>query len=312
MSSINERKVTPKTEAKGLYCKYYNDDKERSIEFPGIKVDVAIYDVPRNSIINVTELSNLLITRGHLWSLQGTFNERIHHIFSEYYDEIQATDYFIAPINITKSRGRKDLPTITFCVVLWLLQNYKKNILFIDPVDYEKSEGYVSVSNITRFYKQLSNFDFGKITYTFDGYKEVNNQRNGGEYIGDMKDKISETIGDKVVWWSVKLSNPKYNSVGKINSELLKTIFEDIAYLSLGFVHLSKTSCLNKNEFPSCIYYILDEFSLYAMYTAALIHYANNFITNGNIMILRYFRGQHVVMDTEPEKYENVRPEHEK
>ena len=218
------------------------------------------------------------------------------------WDFIQQHDLFLLPIDLNKKqRGYKkcDLPNVTFALTVHML---KRNIEFVvvDPI-YKGTDSFVNIVNFSHVLRSLQDSKCRVSTAihaTSDvpsgGWRGVFYQRGSGVPDKDTSLAITAATGlfDQTI--NVKLTVGKYDKGGRPSWTTCYSEFKHSNSLILHqhsvideFISKKRLRTLNR------VYYVLDEFSAYAAYTAvAILGYGLEHAA----YVLCYFKGEYTPM----------------
>ncbi len=199
--------------------------------------------------------------------------QQVTSFFFNKWEDMKKWDFFYFPMNIeAKAQGRKkiDLPNVCFAVTLLMLEN---DIEFIvaDPL-HKGTDPTVRVINYSEVYRQLV-VARCKVQTGFStqrGLSSVFYQRGTGT--PDLKTYAAIETACSLTRESVMhchLTTGKYEKMH--GEDCYRDFKKSVATLLHQFTIIDPYSRAKKEDYLHKLYFVLDEFSAYAGYTAAAI-----------------------------------------
>ena len=248
-------------------------------------------------VFDFSVLFETLFTHHH----GGSMMERVEDFLKPHWHFIRTHHLFLLPINLNKKReGKKcDLPNVAFCLTFLM---FKQGIRFIivDPL-YHGTDETVKIINFTEVLTQLQHPSRGARVMTPKnmGEKKAGSleyifyQRGSGTPDKKTRDLMYEASGTKN-HLEVRLTVGKYDRGGRPTwTSCYKEFKSSVALILHELSVLDEFAKAKELNNIHRIFFVLDEFSLYAAYTAvAIIAYDVVPVTS----LLCYFNGRYTPM----------------
>jgi len=201
--------------------------------------------------------------------------EQVSNFFQDKWDYLRSHDMFILPINLPlKQKGLKkvDLPTVDF-IVTFLMLEHSVEFVVVDPI-YNGTDSTVRIINFSEAYRDLL-VKRKKVQTAFspaDGLSTIFYQRGAGAPDEKTYMAMTSVTGiDKSKIMHCRLTPGKYEQGFWNSGNCYKDFKESVAKLLDQLSMLDPyTIALGKHSI-SKLYFVLDEFSAYAAYTAVAI-----------------------------------------
>ena len=266
----------------------------RFADIKGEPICTGKYNIPANQVNfrSILNLSDYFFPDGKSNLFDNTYGNQSTNIFDRVtnfivrnIDDIKKSNYFISAINKSKQYGKKDIPNVNSIVIMYLLKNHEKDVIFFDPINFLENPFLatssiplkaINFSVVVRWIKKYIKYNVSvSPQYSNDGLIFVNYQRGQGNPTAFEKDKINKYINcPSAHFMNIKLTPSKYDYSGKNDGtpKMCYSEFEaSVVQLVNQFTDFNEYLSLTDNTSIKRMYLVLDEFSGYAMFTIAAI-----------------------------------------
>lgn len=249
--------------------------------FPNFKVQGCEYnlgmaDLPLPALhgAKVCDLSEMMIPQ--VFYAEGSnILEKTQNFLSDKWELIKSYNAFVLPMDkMAKSKGqRPDLPNVTFAVTLLMLKN-NVEFLVIDPL-YKGTDATVRAINFSQVLRDLREKNKKvELNRNADGLKLIMYQRGSGSPNDTTLMQLERATGLKnSEIMRCHLTPGKYEQ-GEYGGNCYRDFRESVAKLIHELSIIKPYASRNgggKEENLNTLFFVLDEFSAYAAYTATCI-----------------------------------------
>ena len=287
---IDEFEKYSKIKAKG----HTLNIRGHSANIPGQLICTGHYTIPANQVTfsRILNLSDYFFPNGKsnlfdncYGNQYTTIFDRVNNFILENFIDIKESICFISAINKSKKVGKKDLPNVNAAVIMWLLKNHEKDVIFIDPIDFLKDPFLatsstplkaINFSVFVRWIKKNIKYDIPiSPRHSNSGLVFVNYQRGQGKPTTIEKNKIIQYIKNPSAHFvNIHLTPGKYDYSGKNDGipKMCYDEFEDsVSQLVNQFTDFKEYLQFTDNTLVNRMYLVMDEFSGYSMFTIAAL-----------------------------------------
>lgn len=247
-------------------------------------------DVDSRCIVRFTDLMFGPDAETPFFQLPGsTIGLKVHEFMKRNWGVVGRGKYFMIPHNLDKLRRggvKLDLPNVTYEVFFYLLNHLPHDVVVVDPQSklHQSSYDAVNLSAVVRAIRQDSSIVIPPIGP--GGQNVIQYQRGRGTPSFKETEALEYVCGTKKII-HVKLMPGKYDR----QNEAL-TCYESFGPSVASLIHQFGDIALIAKPRLGRLYLVLDEFSGYAMYTAAAIKgYGLGPVTS----LVCYYRGRYTI-----------------